>query len=98
MTANYVREVAKRLLEALPPDSVPESDAESLLLLYALLALAKGESVTREDVHDAWVTWMTLIQKTHPSMRPFSELPRDVQEEDEPFRRAIIAVARDEDL
>jgi hypothetical protein len=31
--------------------------AETLYRLYAVLCLAKGETVTAEDVHNAWSVW-----------------------------------------
>ena len=66
----------------------------SLFLLYAVLLLAKGEDVTREDVHNAWVAWMEFNGEEHKSMVPFTELPPDTQAEDSPFVIAIRSVAR----
>ena len=50
--------VASDIRGAVPSDALPNEDTSSLFLLYAVLLLAKGEEVTREDVHNAWVAWM----------------------------------------
>jgi hypothetical protein len=63
-------------------------------LIYAVLALSKGEQVERRDVHNAWVAWMTGRDPTHDSIRPYDELALDVQEEDDPYVTAILRVAR----
>jgi hypothetical protein len=83
------REIRARLAEGVAP-----SDSESLFLIYAVLARAKGEQVTPEDVHDAWVAWMAIRGEEHESMVPFDELPSDVRSEDLPFVDAIKAIAR----
>lgn len=60
-----------------------------LFLIYAVFARAKGQAVSREDVHDAWVTWMAAEGESHESMRAFGELEPSVQAEDNPFVAAI---------
>jgi hypothetical protein len=89
---NYLQATAERIRRFIPADALPE-DAEALLLLYAILAHAKGRDTTAEDVHDAWTAWMLLCGEDHESMRPFSELSPEVQAEDLPFLRAIHQVA-----
>lgn len=87
---NYVEEIADRIRSHLAPDIVPE-DSYPLLLIYAVLARAKGTDTTLEDVHDAWTAWMSMQGKRHDSCVPFAELPDEVKHEDEPFLRAILS-------
>jgi hypothetical protein len=93
MVMNYIEQLAGRIRSSLEAQatSIPD-DADSLLLIYALLARTRGRDTSREDVHDAWATWMTLRGETHQSLVPYGTLPAEVQLEDEPFRRAILAV------
>jgi hypothetical protein len=88
----YLREVAERLRAELA-DRLPPDDADDLLLIYAVLARAKGEAVSAEDVHDAWTAWKEIRGESHPSAVPFAELPSAVQAQDEPFVQAIRSVA-----
>lgn len=89
----YLTDVAAEIARELRPELVPEEGAEELMLLYAVLCLAVGQSVTAASVHDAWTAWMTARGKQHRSMVPFDELPAGVQLEDEPFVVAIRRVA-----
>ena len=73
---------------------MPDENTSDLFLLYGVLLLAKGEAVTREDVHNAWVAWMAIKGEDHQSMVPFSQLPPETQAEDSPFVLAIRQVAR----
>lgn len=91
---SYLVEDATRIRAAVPAGTDVPDDTDDLFLLYAVLLNAKGEQVTAGDVHDAWTAWMELQGETHESMRPFGELPEDVQAEDEPFATAIRVVAR----
>lgn len=84
----YLEKVAQQI-EHRVPDGLMPPDAQGLLLLYAVLARAKGTTVTAEDVHDAWAAWMIMRGEDHPSVRPFGELSADVRREDEPFVSAI---------
>lgn len=88
----YLRDTAIRIRAAVPEDLVP-ADSDDLFLLYALLARTSGEATTAADVHNAWTAWKLLHGEQHSSMVPFSELPPDVQAEDEPFAAAIRQVA-----
>ena len=65
-----------------------------LFRIYAVLAMAKGDRVVLEDVHDAWAAWMSGQDPTHRSLMPLRQLPADVQRADQPFLDAIRAVAR----
>ena len=90
---SYVSELAAAIRAELPVDLVPNEDAESLFVLYALLALVKGIAVTSEDVHDAWAAWMTLRGEAHESLVPFRRLSAATRAEDDPFVTAIRRVA-----
>ena len=92
----YLDDDAGQILKEAHPNH-GSIDANELLLwrIYALLMRAKGEAVTREDVHDAWSVWAAHVQGEHRSMIPFEELDPAVQELDERYVQAIHAVARD---
>jgi hypothetical protein len=90
---SYLRDLAQAIRAEVPAALVPQS-SDDLFLIYAALARIKGESVTAQDVHEAWVAWMEMHSETHESMVPFSELPPSVRKEDGPFVAAIRAVAR----
>ena len=84
---NYIDAIAASI-GAIVPDC-----PQDLLRLYALLALTAGDGVTLEHVHDAWAVWRCATRPDHPSLVPFGELSREVQELDAPYRDAIRAVA-----
>jgi hypothetical protein len=90
---NYLDVVATQIRDQLPTELIPESDADDLFRAYAVLALAKGTEVSREDVHHAWVGWMLSRGQEHESMVPFVELDAKTQAEDSPFVTAIRHVA-----
>jgi hypothetical protein len=69
-------------------DLLPDLSAE-LLDLYLLLTLRQGGTVFAEDVHDAWAIWQSRSDPSHESIRPFGELPPEVQALDDPFVEAI---------
>jgi hypothetical protein len=90
----YLDELAHRIREHLPAGtSVPDS-ADRLFVLYAIILRAKGPDVTASDVHDAWAAWMQQRDPEHEALRPYDDLPPDVQKEDAPFLEAILAVAK----
>jgi hypothetical protein len=92
---NYIEDVASRIRAELPPSAIPSEDSQLLFLLYALLALTKGDQVTREDVHDAWSTWMTARgENDHDSLLRFDSLSDSKQRLDEPYVRAVREVAQ----
>jgi hypothetical protein len=90
----YLDAVARQIRSAAKEDALPDEDTSSLFLSYAVLLLAKGEHVTREDVHNAWVAWMESKGENHESMVPFDELPLATQSEDSPYVLAIKTAAR----
>lgn len=95
---SYVDELAGEIRSSVTPELVPAGDTGPLFRMYAVLALAKGEGVGVEDVHDAWVAWMSGTDPHHRSLIPFSELSLDVQCADRPYVDAIRAVAREHGL
>jgi hypothetical protein len=95
---SYVDEVADAIRARVATGRLPNADTAALFRLYAVLALAKGEAVTLQDVHDAWAAWMSGRDPEHASLRPFDELSAEVQDADAPYRDAIHAVARERGL
>jgi hypothetical protein len=91
---NYLDELGGQIRARVPPGDLPDEDTASLFRLYAVLLLAKGESVTTADVHNAWSAWMADRDADHDSLTPFAELPAGKVAEDEPFAEAIRLVAR----
>jgi hypothetical protein len=90
---SYISQIASEIAAELPQELLPDEHADELMLLYAVLATSVGTAVTSEQVHDAWVAWMTYRGENHRSMVPFDQLSQDVQREDEPFAQAIRRVA-----
>lgn len=90
----YLDELAEAIRQAVPPEALPDGDTLPLFRLYAVLVLAKGEHVTRADVHNAWVAWMAGQDGDHDSLVPFKSLDADTQAEDSPYVVAIRTVAR----
>jgi hypothetical protein len=90
----YLDQTAASIRKEVPQEILPDEDGlDGLFRLYALLARAKGEAVSAEDVHDAWVVWMLERGEEHESLVPFDQLDRETQHEDDPFVRAIRTVA-----
>lgn len=90
---NYLEELAAEIRAAVPDGVLPDADLSELMLIYAVLARAKGPAVTAEDVHDAWAAWTTRRNPRHASLRPFADLPSDKRVTDEAFAHAIRSVA-----
>jgi hypothetical protein len=91
---NYVDDLAEAIRRAVPAQLLPDGDVDDLFRIYAVLAMAKGQSVALEDVHDAWSAWMSRHQPAHPSLKPLAQLPPDIRQADEPYLDAIRTVAR----
>jgi hypothetical protein len=91
----YLDGLAADIRNGVPQDALPDEDISNLFLLYAVLLLAKGEMVTGEDVHNAWVAWMESKGEEHESMVTFDELPLSVRAEDSVFVEAIRRVAHE---
>jgi hypothetical protein len=91
---SYIDDIAEAIRRQVSPDLLPDGDSAQLFRTYAVLALAKGEAVTLEDVHNAWSAWMSPQDPDHPSLKPLDELSADVRRADEPYAEAIRAVGR----
>lgn len=93
LAMNYIDQIADAIRQEVSPSKLPDDDTAALFRLYAVLALAKGMSVTLEDVHDAWSAWMIGNNPDHESIKPFKELTPQTQMEDQPYVDAIRTVA-----
>lgn len=92
---SYVDDLAVQIRRRIPSQLLPEGETAPLFRLYAVLALAKGDQVALEDVHDAWAAWMSEQNPDHKSLRPLEELSSDIRCADQPYLEAIQAVARE---
>ena len=90
----YLDTLALDIKRAVSQGAMPDEHVSALFLSYAVLLLAKGEQVSEEDVHNAWVAWMESKGETHEAMVPFDELSPEKRAEDAPFVLAIREVAR----
>jgi hypothetical protein len=90
---NYLDRLAAEIQRTADPDSRPPDEDLPLYRLYAVLALAKGQDVTAEDVHNAWAAWASDHQPDSPSLLPYKELSLGAQRKDQPFVDAIHRVA-----
>jgi hypothetical protein len=95
---SYVDELAEAIRRQIPPQLVPDGDTTALFRIYAVLAMAKGDRVVLEDVHDAWAAWMSGQDPTHKSLKPLRELPAEIQHSDQPYLDAIRAAIHARDL
>lgn len=91
---NYIREIGLRIRSKFDQSSLPDRGLDSLFDSYAVLALAKGEDVTDEDVHNAWSAWATEYDPDSDSLVPFEELSDEMKHEDTRFTNAIHEVSR----
>jgi predicted metal-binding protein len=89
----YLDDIAQQIADQLGQDVPQVEGVDRLLRLYAVLARVKGAATTAEDVHDAWAAWMVDQDPTHDALRPFLQLDRATRREDDPFVRAVRAVA-----
>jgi hypothetical protein len=94
---NYIEEIARQIRAAIPAGKLPDEDTHALFRIYAVLVLAKGESVDAADVHNAWVSWMSGREPDHESLVPYDRLPPDIAAQDAPYVAAIRSVARESD-
>jgi hypothetical protein len=92
---SYLDDIAQTIRSHVPADGLPDGDLDALFRLYAVLALAKGDAVTAEDVHNAWAAWMQENHADHDALRPFGELDHATQAEDDPYVEAIRIAARE---
>ena len=92
---SYLDDVATVIRRHLPADDGAGGDLDALFRSYAVLALAKGESVTAQDVHNAWAAWMQDVDAAHGALRPFDELDARTRAADDPYVDAIRAAVRE---
>lgn len=92
---SYLDDLATTIRGYVPAEALPTGDLDALFRLYAVLALAKGDATTTEDVHNAWAAWMQERNVDHRSLRPFSDLDSAKQAADKPYVDAIRAAARE---
>ena len=86
---SYIDDIAAKIKAAVPASNLPHEETKGLFRIYAVMLLAKGEGVTREDVHNAWVAWKSEHGPQHASLIPSDQLRAEVAAEDDPFVRAI---------
>jgi hypothetical protein len=91
----YLDEIAALIRSHIPESRMPSGNAEELLRAYAVLARAKGTSVTQSDVHDAWSAWMANRNGEHESLVEYELLPVEVQLADAVFTAAIRRAAEE---
>ena len=72
---NDIEEIANAIRREVATSALPEGDTSDLFLMYAVLLLARGQDVSRKDVHNAWVAWMVTRGEEQASMVPFDQLP-----------------------
>lgn len=89
----YLDNIASTIRQQIAERHLPSTHSDELLLLYAVLLRAKGDTVTNSDVHDAWSAWMVKRDRNHPSLLPYDELNPEVQSEDQLFTTAIRTAA-----
>lgn len=85
----YLDKIADVICSHIPKDRLPEGDNKELFLMYAVLARAKGESVTSSDVHDAWAAWIEKTNPDHASLVEYENLSEEIKLEDAVFAEAI---------
>ena len=91
---NYLDNLASEIRAAVPPKDLPDKDTRDLFRLYALLLLAKGETVDAADVHNAWCAWTANQDPDHESLIPFADLSDSMISQDAPYVEAIHSVAQ----
>lgn len=90
---NYIRDIAKQIQGKVDQTRLPSKGVDELFDTYAVLALAKGQDVTNEDVHNAWSAWAVKFDPHSESLVPFADLPPHVQADDVRFTEAIREVS-----
>jgi hypothetical protein len=94
LVSDYITQLAEQIRDDVPPNVRPgEEDELHLFRLYALLALSKGLSTVREDIHNAWVIWMIQVHPGHPAILPFDQLTPEQRLQDDPFLKAVHKIA-----
>jgi hypothetical protein len=89
---NYIQLIQDLLEDEL---KIKGTEYEGLLETYGLLVLTVGENCTNEHIHDAWSIWQNKTVPEHRSLLWFNELTKEVQDLDEPYRKAVVKVAKE---
>ena len=95
---SYLDDLGAAIRARVPDDKLHGGELDPLFRLYAVLALAKGEAVNAEDVHNAWAAWMADHEPGHAALRPFDDLDAATQAADDPYVEAIRSTVREEGL
>ena len=90
---NYLDKIGAEIQRTADPDAVPPDEYLPLYRLYAVLLLAKGQDVTKADVHKAWAAWASDHEPESRNLLPFKELSLHVQQKDQVYVDAIHQVA-----
>ena len=90
---NYLDKLAAEIQRTADPEAMPPDEDLPLYRQYAVLLLAKGQDVTAEDVHNAWVAWASEYDPGSRDLLPFKELSLSVQRKDDMYVDAIHQVA-----
>jgi hypothetical protein len=90
---SYLDMIATEIQRSADPNATHQSEDLPLYRLYAVLLLAKGQAVTAEDVHNAWVAWASEYEPENRNLLPFKELSLSVQRKDQRYVDAIYQVA-----
>lgn len=94
LVSDHITELARVICSHVRGEDKPGTDDDlQLFRLYAVLARAKGDAVTAEDVHDAWCAWMYDRDPNHEALIPFGELTSEQRALDDPLVAAIRAAA-----
>lgn len=91
---NYLDLLAAEIQRTADPGTTPPDEDLPLYRQYAVLLLVKGEDITAEDVHNAWVAWATDHQPASRHLLPFKELSAREQRKDDLYVEAIKTVAQ----
>lgn len=92
ITNSYLDKIAAEIRRTTDPDAALDEDMP-LYRIYAVLLLAKGQTVTLEDVHNAWAAWASQYEADSRNLIPFKELSLSVQRKDQLYMDAIHQVA-----
>ena len=85
---NYVERLRAELVLLLPLLPI------TLIDFYTLLGLTCGDTVTNEDVHDAWAIWTNTRTPHHADLLPYDELNKDTQAKDGYYAEKISEAVR----
>lgn len=91
----YLDEIVAAIRSHIPEDRMPREDGRGLLRSYAVLLLAKGESVSLADIHNAWSAWMADKDASHESLVEFESLSDDTKHQDQIYASAVHRAARE---